>query len=123
MAHTILAVDDSELMQETVKITLESAGYRVLVANRGEKALAHFMSGGISAVVTDINMPGMDGISLIQEIRKHDEEVPIVVLTSESRNHLLDSAQAAGANTLVAKPYYQEPFVNLIRELLSPQTR
>jgi len=116
---TILAVDDSETMQNMVKQTLEIGGYTVITARDGREGLEKFLSNHVAAVVTDINMPVMDGLSLIQEIRKHNTEVPILTLTTESEDKMKQRGSVAGANGWVVKPFRPAQFLDIMKQLLA----
>jgi len=119
MEHTILAVDDSETMQNMVRQTLEMGGFSVTTAKDGKEGLAKFLSNNISAIVTDINMPLMDGISLIKEIRKHNKKVPIVTLTTESETVMKRRGSEAGANGWIVKPFRPPQFLDIVRQLVA----
>ena len=86
MPGVILAVDDSASMRQMVRFTLESAGYEVVQASDGIEALDYAKAGNADLVLTDVNMPRMDGITLVRELRglSHYKGVPILVLTTES---------------------------------------
>jgi len=120
MDMTILAVDDSETMQNMVRQTLELGGYKVIIAKNGREGLERFLeNSGVAAVVTDINMPVMDGISLIAEIRKVNKEVPILTLTTESEDDMKKKGSQAGANGWVVKPFRPAQFLDIMKQLLA----
>ena len=83
--RTILCVDDNEQSLSIRKIMLETRGYRVLACNNGEDALSCFRRGGIDLVITDLVMPGTDGIKLIEEIKTISPETPAVLLSGKVR--------------------------------------
>ena len=87
MSKQVMTVDDSATVRQVLRMTLEQEGYEVLEADSGHNALKKFPEGGIDMLVTDLNMPGMDGIELIKEVRKKPGArfVPIVMLTTESQ--------------------------------------
>lgn len=115
----ILVVDDSETMRQMVKMTLQTGGYEVVLANDGEEGLRKFKdAGSVSLVVTDINMPIMDGLQLIRAIRKKDTAVPILALTTESEDEIRKKGAAAGANGWVVKPFKPTQFLDIVRQIL-----
>lgn len=115
---TILAVDDSQTMQNMVRQTLETGGYRVVLAADGVEGLNQFRQHEVDAVITDINMPVMDGISLTREIRKLNPNVPILTLTTEFDETLKQKGAEAGANGWVVKPFRPGQFLDIVRQML-----
>ncbi len=118
MGATILAVDDSETMQNMVRQTLETGGFRVLLAGNGAEGLARFQEEAVDVVVTDINMPVMDGLTMTREIRRFNAEVPILTLTTESEEDLRQRGLDAGVNGWVVKPFRPGQFLQMVRQLL-----
>ncbi len=116
---TILAVDDSPTMQSFVRQTLEMGGYQVIIANDGQDGLSKYIPGEVNAVITDINMPVMDGITFIQELRKRDPDVPILTLTTESEESMKQKGSDAGANGWVVKPFRPAQFLDIVKQLLT----
>jgi len=119
MSATILAVDDSKTMQDFVKQALELGGYQVVLAADGKEGLQRFQENKIDAVVTDINMPVMDGLTFIVELRKTNTDVPIVTLTTESEDAMKKKGADAGANGWIVKPFRPAQFLDIIKQLLS----
>ncbi len=120
MTRTILAVDDSPSIRQMVKMTLTSGGYEVVSAVDGNDGLAQARKQRADMVLTDLNMPGMNGIALIREIRKLPNYVgvPIVFLTTESDPELKKEAKAAGATAWIVKPFQQDQLLSAIRKVL-----
>lgn len=120
MSKTILSVDDSASVLQMIKLTLASAGYQVVQANNGADGLVKARSAPIDMVLTDLNMPVMDGLSLIRELRKLPSfrGVPIVFLTTESDAGMKAQAKAAGATGWITKPFQQEQLVAVVRKVL-----
>jgi two-component system, chemotaxis family, chemotaxis protein CheY len=118
---TILAVDDSETMLSMIKQTLEMGGYSVLLARDGKDGLSKFQENksNLQLIITDINMPVMDGITLIQELRKLDKEIPILTLTTESEDGMKQKGYEAGANGWIVKPFRPAQFLDIIKQVLS----
>ena len=117
MQH-ILAVDDSQTMRDVVKETLESAGYQVTVAENGQDGLEKFKQGKFDLIIADINMPIMDGITMIKEIRKLDSEIPIITLTTESEETKKQEGRQAGADGWIVKPFRPAQFLDIIKQIL-----
>ncbi|MFD1624139.1 response regulator [Azospirillum griseum] len=122
MPKTILSVDDSASMRQMVKLTLSSAGYQVVEATDGRDALAKAKAGSFHMVLTDLNMPNMDGLSLIRELRALSayRGVPIVFLTTESDAGKKNEAKAAGATAWVVKPFQQDQLLGVVRKVIGP---
>ncbi len=119
MSHTILAVDDSPIVRKMMQRTLSDGGYEVALAEDGVLALERFKQGGIDLVITDVNMPNMDGLQLIREIRKINEHVPILTLTTETEDSLKREGQAGGADGWIVKPPNERIILDKISGLLS----
>jgi two-component system chemotaxis response regulator CheY len=117
MPH-ILAVDDSQTMRDVVKETLESAGYQVTLAENGLDGLEKFKQGKFDLIIADINMPVMDGITMIKEIRKINTEVPIITLTTESEESKKQEGRNAGADGWIVKPFRPAQFLDIIKQIL-----
>jgi two-component system chemotaxis response regulator CheY len=120
MAKTILSVDDSASMRQMVKLSLDGSGYDVLEAADGEQALRKAKTTPVSMVITDLNMPTMDGLSLIRELRKLPEYkgVPIIFLTTESDDSRKQEAKAAGATGWITKPFDKDQLVAVVRKVI-----
>lgn len=118
--HTILAVDDSETMREMVRLTLESAQYRVVLACDGVEGLGKFIAhDNVDLVITDINMPHLDGLGLIREIRRLNADVPILALTTETEDHMRQQGAEAGANGWMVKPFKPGQFLAIVRQVMA----
>lgn len=119
MSKTILAVDDSPSVRQMVSMTLTSAGYSVVQAVDGSDGYAKAVSGRFDAVLTDLNMPGMNGIEFIEKYRTHagSKGVPIVFLTTESDDALKQRAKAAGATAWIVKPFKPDQLLAIIRKV------
>jgi two-component system chemotaxis response regulator CheY len=116
----ILAVDDSASMRQMVRFTLESAGYTVMQASDGVEALELAKTKPADLVLTDINMPNMDGISLVRELRALDtyKFVPMLVLTTESGIETKQRGKAAGATGWIVKPFNPEQLLATIARVI-----
>jgi two-component system chemotaxis response regulator CheY len=117
---TILTVDDSPSVRQMVKLTLSGAGYAVVEAGNGAEGLTKAQSSQLDMIVTDLNMPVMNGLGLIRELRKLPayRGVPIVFLTTESDADVKKEAKAAGATGWITKPFQQDQLVALVRKVL-----
>ena len=120
MAKTILSVDDSPSIRQMVGLTLTSAGYAVVEASDGRDGLAKAGMKTIDLVMTDLNMPGMDGLSMIREFRKLPayRGVPIVFLTTESDEAKKREAKGAGATGWIVKPFKQDQLLAVVKKIL-----
>jgi len=122
MAKTVLSVDDSASMRQMVKLALSGAGYAVVEACDGRDGLAkaQAQAGGIHMVLTDLNMPNMDGLSLIRELRKLPayKGVPIIFLTTESDEAKKTEARAAGATAWIVKPFQESQLLGVVKKVL-----
>lgn len=119
MSLRILAVDDSLTMREMLRQTLTEAGFQVVLAEDGLDALERLQTADPDLILTDLNMPNMDGFGLIDAVRKGDvaSRVPILVLTTESAATLKDRARAAGATGWITKPFDEVSLVSTIRRV------
>ena len=117
---TILTVDDSPTIRQMTSLVLQSAGYQVIEAVDGNDALAKLTGKEVDLVLTDINMPTMDGIELTRRLRAMPAYrfVPIVMLTTESETAKRQEARAAGATAWIVKPFRPEQLVNVVQKVL-----
>ena len=120
MAKTILAVDDSGSLRQMLAFSLKAAGYGVIEAVDGEGGLEKARKQTVDLVLTDQNMPGMDGLSLIKALRgmKNYQSVPILMLTTESGDDMKAMGKAAGANGWMVKPFDPARLTEVIRKLI-----
>ncbi len=117
----ILAVDDSASIRQTVTISLEQAGHKVDQAANGKEGLSKAESGGFDLIITDLNMPEMDGLSMIREIRKRASMagVPILFLSTESDAGFKQQAKAAGATGWITKPFSSDQLCRIVEKVLT----
>lgn len=120
MSKTILTVDDSASVRQMVQLTLTGAGYQVIQAGDGAEGLAKAKGTTVDMVVTDLNMPVMNGLALIRELRQIPayKGVPILFLTTESDAEMKKEAKAAGATGWITKPFQQEQLVGVVKKVL-----
>ena len=120
MAKLILTVDDSASIRQMVAFTLKSAGYEVVEAVDGEDGLNKAKSRAANLVLTDQNMPRMDGLSLIKALRglPQYQSVPILMLTTESSDAMKSAGRAAGATGWLVKPFDPQKLLEVVKKVL-----
>lgn len=118
----ILIVDDAASIRQVTGIALKGAGYDVIEAVDGRDALGKLNGDKINLIITDVNMPNMDGISFIKEVKKlpNYKFTPIIVLTTESQDEKKREGQAAGAKAWVVKPFRPEQLLSAVSKLVLP---
>ena len=116
----VLAVDDSASMRQMVSFTLKGAGYDVVEAKDGVEALGIAKTSSFNLVITDVNMPNMDGISLIRELRTLDDYkfIPMLMLTTESGMDKKTEGKAAGATGWIVKPFNPDQLLATIKRVI-----
>ena len=121
MAKTILAVDDSISIRKMVNFTLKSAGYEVIEATDGQEGLEKAKSSMVNLVLTDQNMPRMDGLTLIKSLRGLPQyaTVPILMLTTESSDAMKAQGRAAGATGWMVKPFDPQKLLEVIKKVIA----
>ena len=121
MAKTVLTVDDSASVRQMVKFTLTSAGYDVIEAGNGGDALRKLNGSPVHLVISDVNMPAMDGIELTKRIRVTNgyKYVPILILTTESHEVKKQAAKTAGATGWIVKPFRPEQLLAVVQKVLA----
>lgn len=117
---TILAVDDSASMRQMVTFTLKGAGYDVVEASDGQEALEKAKGQQFNLVISDVNMPVMDGITLIRELRALEEYkfTPMLMLTTESGDDKKTQGKTAGATGWIVKPFNPDQLLATIKKVL-----
>jgi len=120
MTKTIMTVDDSASVRQMVSFTLKEAGYEVIEAEDGKDALSKITGQKLHLIVTDMNMPNMDGIELIKNIRVNNEYkfIPIIMLTTESQSEKKMEGKAAGATGWIVKPFKPEQLLAVIKKVI-----
>lgn len=116
----ILIVDDSRTVRESLKFFLTEAGYEVLEGSDGQDALNVIEGQTCDLVITDVNMPNMDGLTLISELKKIKEFkfTPILVLTTESQQNIMDKGKELGATGWIVKPFDNDKVMGVIKKVL-----
>ena len=122
MPKTILIVDDSASLRQVVCIALRGAGYEAIEARDGQDALAKLNGQKVHLIVSDVNMPNMDGISFVKAVKALPAYrfTPIVMLTTESQAEKKAQAQAAGAKAWVLKPFNPSQLLTVVQKLVLP---
>jgi two-component system, chemotaxis family, chemotaxis protein CheY len=120
MSKTVMVVDDSPVMRQLICSALEQAGYEILDAEDGQFALEKLKDTPVQLVISDLNMPNMNGIELIKELRAHPSHkyTPIIMLTTESQMSRVKEGKAAGATGWIVKPFDPEHLVNVVNKVL-----
>lgn len=120
MPKTIMTVDDSASVRQMVSYTLREAGYDVVEACDGVDALEKIDSKVFNLVLTDLNMPRMDGISLIKQLRANQKNkfTPILMLTTESQNEKKQEGKNAGATGWIVKPFKPEQLITVVKKVI-----
>jgi len=119
MTKTILTVDDSASLRQMIVLTLTGAGYKVVEAVDGADGFNKATASPVDAVITDLNMPVMNGLEFIKKFRTHpaSKGVPIILLTTESDENLKKQAKDAGAIGWIVKPFKQDQLLSVIRKV------
>jgi two-component system, chemotaxis family, chemotaxis protein CheY len=122
MAKTILVVDDSTSVRQVVGITLKGAGYEVIEGVDGQDALKKLTGQKIHLIISDVNMPNMDGITFVKEVKKLAayKFTPVIMLTTESHESKKQEGQLAGAKAWVVKPFQPAQMLAAVTKLILP---
>lgn len=120
MAKKIMTVDDSSSVRQMVGLTLKGAGYEVVEGVDGQDALDKLKAEQVDMVVTDLNMPNMDGITLISNLRALPQYkfTPIVMLTTESQASRKQEGKSAGATGWIVKPFKPDQLLGVVKKVL-----
>ena len=119
MSRRILVVDDSPTMRRLAASTLRAAGYEVVEAEDGQIALDRLLEMEIHAVVTDLNMPVMDGLEMTERVRTNPQTsaMPVLMVTTESSPEMREKGRVAGATGWITKPYAPQKLVSSVRRI------
>jgi len=120
MAKTIMVIDDSEVIRQVVTETLKSAGYNTIQAEDGVDALSKLKGKQVHLMICDVNMPNMDGITFIKEVKKLDEHkfTPIIMLTTVMSEEKKAEGRAAGARAWMVKPFQPDQMLSAVAKLI-----
>lgn len=122
MAKRILVVDDSESIRQIVCIALRRAGYEISEASNGQEAVAQLDSGKLHLIISDVNMPVMNGIELVKKVRQHATAkfTPVVMLTTEGQDEMKRKGKEAGAKAWITKPFNAPQLLDVVAKLVLP---
>jgi len=122
MPKTIMIVDDSATLRQVVSIALKGAGYDVIEGCDGKDALSKLTGQKVHLIVSDVNMPNMDGFTFVSEVKKLPayKFTPIIMLTTEAGEDKKAAGQAAGAKAWMVKPFKPEQMLNAVSKLILP---
>jgi two-component system chemotaxis response regulator CheY len=122
MAKTILIVDDSASLRQVVNIALKTVGYEVIEAVDGKDALAKLDGRKIHLIISDVNMPNMDGITFVKAAKQIPayKFTPVIMLTTEAGEEKKSAGQAAGAKAWVVKPFQPAQMLTAVSKLILP---
>ncbi|HLF97980.1 MAG TPA: response regulator [Methylococcaceae bacterium] len=120
MAKTVLTVDDSPSIRQMVSFTLKSAGYEVVEASDGQDGLDKARNKPMDLILTDQNMPRMDGVTLIKTLRGMPsyKSTPILMLTTESGDAMKQQGKAAGATGWLVKPFDPQKLLEVVKKVI-----
>lgn len=120
MKKTIMIVDDSTSIRQVVSLTLKGAGYDVIEASDGKDALSKLNGVKINLLITDVNMPNMDGITLVREAKKLPDYkfTPMMMLTTEASDDRKNEGRAAGAKAWLTKPFQPPMLLDAVSKLI-----
>lgn len=120
MNKTVLVVDDSASIRQVVSMTLKGAGYQTIEAYDGKDALSKLAGNRVHLVISDVNMPNMDGITLLKELKQRPDTkfTPVIMLTTESEASKKEQGRAAGAKAWVVKPFAPEQMLAAVAKLI-----
>lgn len=122
MAKTVMIVDDSASLRQVVGIALRGAGYEVIEGCDGKDALAKLTGQKVHLVISDVNMPNMDGITFVKNLKQLPayKFTPVIMLTTESQEGKKQEGQAAGAKAWVVKPFQPAQMLAAVAKLVLP---
>ncbi|EXJ14951.1 response regulator [Imhoffiella purpurea] len=122
MSKTIMIVDDSASVRQVVSIALKGAGYDVVDACDGKDALTKLDGRKLHLIISDVNMPNMDGISFVKQVKAHPSYkfTPVIMLTTESAADKKQRGQEAGAKAWIVKPFQPQQMLAAVSKLVLP---
>lgn len=122
MAKTIMVVDDSMSIRQVVSIALKGAGYDVIEGVDGKDALAKLTGQKVNLIISDVNMPNMDGIAFVRELKTRPayKFTPVMMLTTESQDDKKEQGKAAGARAWMVKPFKPDALLAAVQKLVMP---
>lgn len=120
MAQKIIIVDDSNAIRQSVSFILKENGYETMEACDGQDGLNKLKSEKVDLIITDVNMPNMDGITMVKELRATDihKFTPIIVLTTESQASIMQEGKNAGATGWIVKPFSNDKLIATVKKVI-----
>jgi two-component system chemotaxis response regulator CheY len=117
---TIMTVDDSRSVRFLVSFTLKQLGYEMIEAENGQEALRKLADTPVDMLITDVNMPELDGIGLVRKVREMPSYkfIPILILTTESQREKRDAGREAGATGWIVKPFSPDKLIEVVRKVM-----
>jgi len=117
---TVLIVDDSASLRQLVVLALKDSGYNVVEATDGVDGLSKLDSGRVHLIISDVNMPNMDGLTFLKEVKKRPDTrfTPVIMLTTESAADKKEEGRAAGAKAWVVKPFQPQQMLAAVNKLI-----
>ena len=122
MSKTIMIVDDSSSLRTVVGLALKRAGYEVLEAEDGQDAMTKLDGRKLNLIVSDVNMPSMDGIQFVTQVKAHPRYkfTPVIMLTTEGQDAKKEQGRAAGAKAWITKPFNPPVLLDAVSKLVLP---
>lgn len=122
MAKTIMVVDDSSSVRQVVGMALRGAGYEVMEGRDGQDALSQLTGRKVHLIISDVNMPNMDGIAFLKEVKALPAYrfTPVIMLTTESQEAKKQAGREAGAKAWVVKPFSPPQLLSAVQRLVLP---
>ncbi len=122
MAKRILVVDDSSSIRQVVGIALRGAGYEVIEAGDGKDALSKMSGEKIHLIISDVNMPNMDGITFLKQVKLNPKYkfTPVIMLTTEAGRDKVNEGRDAGAKAWLVKPFQPPKLLDAVEKLVLP---
>ena len=119
MSKKVLIVDDSKAIRQSISFVLDQNGYEVKEAEDGLDGLDKLNGVKVDLIITDVNMPNLDGIGFIKKVRERDESkfTPILVLTTESQKSIMDEGKSAGATGWIVKPFSTDKLLAAVKKV------
>jgi two-component system, chemotaxis family, chemotaxis protein CheY len=119
---TVLIVDDSASMRQVCHTALTRGGYNVMEASDGRDALAKLSAQKVHLIISDVNMPGMDGLTFAREVKAQPAHkfMPIIMLTTESGTDMKNEGRAAGVKAWMVKPFQPQVLLDAVAKLILP---
>jgi two-component system, chemotaxis family, chemotaxis protein CheY len=120
MSKKVLVVDDSAAIRQSISFIIEQAGYSVVQGENGQDGVSKLGDEQFDLIITDVNMPVMDGIEFVRQIRQQDNYrfTPVVVLTTESQESKMKEGKEAGATGWIVKPFDADKLMSVVKKLI-----